>query len=267
MENKENILRSVVADQLRADVKHGIGLQAYYEDSIDFDADQLWPLRVELGGDKPTLAPNRESDVDNAILLHSYLANLDETQASDKRLWTYLAHVSFREYTKNRWKLPYSLEEINSDPAKRKKVIDSVLSHWFLSGTDSRALRRHALARLWWAAHLTVAPWEREAGFEGLESADRYKYTKILLSNEDLYSQVLERVLGTSRPVLIAILEYFSQHPSQVARPVLRSMMKELNLVSGIKRLPLLTYEENFKVVEAVGQEAAIIPIKIEVSP
>ena len=33
---------------------------------------------------------------------------INETQASDNRLWTYLAHVHFRKYMKKEWKIDFT---------------------------------------------------------------------------------------------------------------------------------------------------------------
>jgi hypothetical protein len=262
MEYTEKIFKAAVADQLRADAKNGRGIEAYFENTVSFDEDKTLPLRVELMGDLPELSPNRQDDADNACALHAYLANLDETQASDKRVWSYLAHTTFRDYVSKRWPLPYSLEDMKISTDARRKVADAVLSHWFVNGNDSRALRRHALARLWWAAHLTVAPWERDTTFASLKSEDRYKYTRVLLSNEDLYSQVVERSLGSARRVLIALLEYFRKNPEKVNRLYLRGIMKEVNLISGIKRIQLLSYDEVYKLIESIGNDLQVADAK-----
>jgi hypothetical protein len=260
MDYKERIFRSVVADQMRADVKRLNGLEAYYGEASEYTDDQTWPLRVEVVGDKPVLSPDRNDDPINACLLHSYLAKLDETQASDKRLWTYMTHVTFRDYVQSRWPLPSTLEEVRGSSDAKKKVSDSIILHWFLNGNDSRTLKRHALARLWWAAHLTVAPWEQSEDFTKLQTEDRYIYTKFLLSNETLYTEVLERTLGNSRQILIALLEYFRRHPDKINRKFLRPIMKEMILMSGVKRLSLLNYDDVYKLVESISDEITSNP-------
>lgn len=255
MDYKQKIFRSVYVDELRSKVKRLENLEDYYQNNVDYGDDNTWPLRVEVGNEVPELIPERTADALNASALHSYLANLDETQASDKRLWAYLAHGPFRHYVQNRWKLPVELDELNISQDSKKRVSDSILLHWFINGNDSRALKRHSLARLWWAAHLTVAPWERGSEFASLKEDDRYVYTKFLLSNETLYTEVLERTIGNNRHILIALLHYFKQHPDQINRKYLRPIMKELILISGIKRVALMSYEDIFALVSDVSVE------------
>ena len=271
MDYKQKIFRSVYVDELRSKVKKLENLEDYYQEHIDYGEDSTWLLRVDVGDEVPELNPERTSDAFNASALHSYLANLDETQASDKRLWAYLAHVPFRNYVQNRWKLPVDLDELNVSQNSKKRVADSILLHWFINGNDSRALKRHALARLWWAAHLTVAPWERSNEFESLKEDDRYVFTKFLLSNETLYTEVLERTIGNNRHILIALLQYFRLHPEQISRIYLRPIMKELILISGIKRVSLMSYDDIYalvadvsaEVISQVNESEQPIPVKI----
>ncbi len=255
MDYKEKIFRSVYVDELRSKVKRFENLEDYYKEDLAYPEDSTWPLRVEVGVEVPNLVPERTADALNAAALHSYLANLDETQASDKRLWAYLAHGPFRHYVQNRWKLPVGLDELNISQDSKKRVSDSILLHWFINGNDSRALKRHSLARLWWAAHLTVAPWEDGNEFESLKEEDRYVYTKFLLANETLYTEVLERTIGSNRHILIALLHYFRLNPEQINRKYLRPIMKELILISGVKRVSLMSYEDIYELVSNVSAE------------
>ena len=255
MDYKQKIFRSVFVDELRAKVKRLENLEDYYKENLDYGDGSTWPLRIEVGEEVPVLIPERSADADNASALHSYLSNLDETQASDKRLWAYLAHGPFRDYVQNRWKLPVALDELNVSQDSKKRVSDSILLHWFINGNDSRALKRHSLARLWWAAHLTVAPWEKSEEFESLREDDRYVYTKFLLANETLYTEVLERTIGSNRHILIALLHYFRQNPEQISRVYLRPIMKELILISGVKRVSLMSYDDIYELASNVSAE------------
>lgn len=267
---EEKVFRSAYLSELRSSLKSGQSLVNYYEPKVEYNDDVTFPFQTELVGERPVLSPSREAEAEigNAVLLHTYLQNLTAAQASDKRLWVYLSHASFRDYVQGRWAFPHPIEECDNKD-KANAVITNILIHWFVEGSDSRALKRHALARLWWAAHLTVAPWERNPEFSRLETDDRYKYTRILLQSETLYTEITERVLGSSDVVLIPLLEYLDKHPEFVPRSRLRPLMKELNLASGVKRLPLLTYDDIYGLIESIakdvlaevplgGQEAAV---------
>lgn len=261
MEYEQKILRSAVVDSLRSKVSKLQGLEDYCKAGLSFTEDEVWPLRVELDENVPELLPGQEDDVLNACRLHAYLSELDETQASDKRLWTYLAHVPFRGYVQGRWPLPVTEEEISASTDAKRKASSSILLHWFVNGNDSRALKRHALARLWWVAHLTVAPWEWGAEFEVLREDDRYAYTKFVLANETLYTEVFERTFGNNRVIRMAILRYLREHPEHIGRKYLRPIMKELVLLSGVKRLAILSFGE---VCDTVSEVAADIAGRVD---
>lgn len=257
MDYKQKILRSAVADSLRSKVSKLQGLENYYREELSFTDDEVWPLRVELDDNVPELIPSQEEDVLNACRLHAYLSELDETQASDKRLWTYLAHVPFRAYVRGRWPLPVTEEEMNASTDAKRRASSSILLHWFVNGNDSRALKRHALARLWWVAHLTVAPWEWGSEFEALREDDRYAYTKFVLANETLYTEVFERTFGNNRVIRMSILRYLREHPEHIGRKYLRPIMKELVLISGVKRLAVLSFDEVCGIVGEVASDIA----------
>jgi hypothetical protein len=232
MDFKQSIFRLAVVDTMRSKVAKHQNLDDYFKPSVSFTDDQLWPLRVELEENAPELLPSQNDDIVNACKLHAYLSKLDETQASDKRLWTYLAHVPFRKYVQGRWPLPVSEEELSASADSKQKASSSILLHWFVNGNDSRALKRHALARLWWVAHLTVAPWELGKEFEGLFEDDRYSFTKFVLANETLYTEVFERTFGNNKVIRMAILRYLREHPQHIGRKYLRPIMKELPIFS-----------------------------------
>lgn len=250
----EHVFRNAFLSDLRSEIKSGKKLSAYYEPVGEFDDSTTFPLITELVGERPNLIPTVEADVDNACLLHTYLQNLTPAQASDKRLWAYLAHSSFRGYVQQRWKFPYPLEECDTKD-KERKVTDIILQKWFVEGNDSRSLKRHALARLWWAAHLTVAPWENNEQLASLKSDDRYKYARILLKRETLYTEVTERVLGSSDIILIPLLDFLDRNPDFIPRALLRPLVKEINLASGIKRLPLLSYSDMSALIEGIAKD------------
>jgi len=235
------IFRRDVVDQMRSTLRSGEALSEYFKEKIKFDKGSLLQSAIEVSGKAPILKiPKKNivlSDVENAILLHEYYKAIDETQASDSRLWTYLSHIQFRKYAIARWGFGKSFKDFK-DESEKIKGINYFSEHWFVNGND-RDLRRHALARLWWAAHLTYAPWEREPEFfNDLKKKDPYYYTKVLLSTQDIYQQVLERSMGRSPRILISILDYLDTHKKFAdSRENIRALAKELNLVYGVKKI------------------------------
>lgn len=237
-------------EQLRELLANGERLSDYFSENFEVPADGVLQSTLKVDENVPELNSDVNADVDNAIKVYEYLRNLDKTQASDRRLWVYLSHVTFRKYTLGRWGIKATPEEVNVNADAKRKAISYIAEHWFLSGS-SRSLRRHSIARLWWAAYLTVAPWEKDPEyFAGLDQSDRYVYTKVLFSTQDIYQQTLERNLGRFPKLLIAILEYLRQNPDVAqSREAIRSIMKELNLVLGYRKLSALSLDELYKVI------------------
>lgn len=262
-EHFQKIFRRAAVDRMRMELRSGASLADYYRSEISIDDKDCLLSTVKAEGKAPGLAvPMKDpvsADLDNAILLHSYYGNLDETQASDPRFWSYLSHVEFREYSLARWGIDGSYEDIKDDASARQKAINQLLEHWFISGND-RDLRRHAIARLWWAAHLTHAPWEQDPEFFGdLDRKDPYRFTRVLFHTQDIYQQVLERAMGRSNRVLITILEYIGEHEDfSDSREKIRTLMKELNLVYGTKKIIALDRPSLKALVASIASELDI---------
>lgn len=256
--NNQRIFKRSAVDKMRDDLRSGKSLKGYFKNSFHAENRDLLFSNILPRGKKPSLrAPRKDSavaDIDNAIALHGYYGNMDETQASDPRLWAYLSHVEFRKYTLARWGMAGSYKELKDEDKPR--IINQIFDHWFVSGND-RDLRRHSLARLWWAAHLTYAPWERDPGFFGdLKKEDPYYFTRILLFTQDIYQQVLERAMGRSNRILISVLEYLDKDRKFAqSRSKIRNLIKELNLIYGTKKIIALDRESLKSLIQQITSE------------
>lgn len=242
----QKIFKDAVVDRLYMGIRNGDSIDQYREEHIEINPNEILETSIIVSDTFPELGTKPADDVESAISLFEYLGPLNATQASDRRLWTYLSHVTFREYTMKRW-------EVEPD---NKKASTSILEHWFVSENDRR-LRRHSLARLWWAANLTVSPWVSDpVNFVSLRNEDSYAYTRILLSTQDIFQQVLERSMGRSRKILIALLESFRTNTGVAQdRDAVRNVIKETNLVSGYKKLTYLPYDEVFGIINSLALE------------
>ena len=260
----QKIFKRAAVEQMRADLRSGHSLKSYFEEPHPVKERDLLASTIETSGKPPILkAPKKDpvsADLENAITLHGYYGDLDETQASDSRLWVYLSHAEFRKYTLARWGLDGSYSDLKDDTSK-KRAINQLLEHWFISGND-RDLRRHAIARLWWATHLTYAPWEKDPEFfgdiknEDMYSKDPYYFTHVLLSTQDIYQQVLERAMGRSNRILISVLDYLGKNKKFAeSRENIRNLMKELNLTYGTKKLIALDRASLKEVIERFAEE------------
>lgn len=254
----QKIFKRAAVEQLRSDLRSGASLKNYFDSQFPVKEKDLLSSGIETNGKTPVLkAPKHdpvEADLENAITLYEYYRKLDETQASDPRFWAYLSHVEFRDYCRVRWGFKEAYKEVTAE--EKAKATTYFFEHWFISGND-RDLRRHAIARLWWAAHLTHAPWEADPEFFGdLKKDDPYYYTRILLSTQDIYQQVLERAMGRSNRILISVLDYLARNKKFAqTRDKVRSLMKELNLVYGTKKIIALDRKELKSVIEKICSE------------
>jgi len=188
--------------------------------------------------DAELVPPNNEqlNDAMNAVALHRGLPNLSRLQASDARLWTRLAHETFWDYMRLRWPV-----EKYSD---REKSARFVLQRYFVPRSESRALLRHGIARLWWGASLTIDQRRENA----------YELTSVLYSRLDIAQTILERALGRTRNVLIAFLDFIRTNEKQLAgdegRSTIRQLAIQLNLLGGVVVLDGLSEKDSRDILE-----------------
>ena len=235
------ILKSSTLSLLRTAVTQASRLDEYRSAAhCGFvDSSELLPTAVLVPDEPPELVEppadateraRSATDVGNATLVHQYLRSLSRTQAADERLWTTLSHTVFWTYTRARW--PVGADD--------EKAQTAVLRHWFVPrGGSKSALRTQAISRLWWAGHLTWAPWEQSAELEVFRDADPYKYTRILLRNQQFYFDTIERNYGSSLRLRTCLLDALDRHLPSVTRKdaLSKATAKRLNLMLGHRQL------------------------------
>lgn len=186
------------------------------------------------------------NDADNAVKIYDYLGRLTRTQAADSRLWTTLTHTTFWEYCRKRWS-----SEIN---------INYVADHWFeRRGAGLGALRRNAISRLWWAAHLTIAPWEIDNALNMFKSSDRAKYTRTLLSQAQVFQDVLEVSYGSNLHVRICLLDALSRYLPEVSNKdsLSKDVSKKLNLLLKHRQIDAMQVPELHSLVTEYVKNSA----------
>jgi hypothetical protein len=235
-----HIFKTAYCTQLALNVRTGNSLEEYDKADFSVDPDNCIQGALEVDGATPIL--NIEDDVEAAISIYKYLGELDELEASDRRLWTTLTHVTFREYVMARW--PARFEKTDT----RK---NSILKRWFAEGGSDRTLEQNAIARLWWGAHLTVAPWKSNPDeFKHLEQEDEFYYTKLLFSLQELIKVTMESSLGRSNKFLVTLLAYLDKHQELVNNKDIGPLMKELNLIAGANKVLVLNAKELEDLIE-----------------
>jgi hypothetical protein len=110
-----------------------------------------------------------------APYLHQALP-IDRVHAMERRLWHWLAVDPLRELMQRRWPA-----EAEASEARVARYLGRVTEH--------------GLARLWWAAELTVSP------------AGTYIDTRRLVRSQRLMERVLRSGVGRSRTVMLGLLD------------------------------------------------------------
>jgi hypothetical protein len=184
-------------------------------------------------------------DVENAIRFHKALQHLTPLQARDPRLWTRLAHMEFWPYMRLRWPAEKHM-------SNRERVARFVESRYFVAQSQSRALLRNGIARLWWTAHLTHDP----------DRDNPYELTTVLLSTLDITQQIVERGLGRASNIIKGFLEFLLRNSETLLtrgdknRARIRRLAKHLNMYGGVCVLDLLSQGE---VMDLLNKELARI--------
>ena len=94
-----------------------------------------------------------ETDFQNAkIVFEAFKNKLNPVQASDLRLWAYLAHVQHWEYMSHRWKIDIPDEEDDEGSEERKKsprekMIDRVKTRYFFGDSRGKAFVRQGITK------------------------------------------------------------------------------------------------------------------------
>lgn len=165
-------------------------------------------------------------DVPNAELVYEYVGAIDRANASDGRLWTYLAFATYRTYMEGRWPL---------DVANWK---GRVQDRWILGNPTRRLMVRHGIARLWWVADLMFDP---ACQFPlSAASGDPYAYVKAVLSNEDRVIGLFDREVSAVPTVTRALIEHAESSARSARDAHVRDVMKDLTLEFGFRDLGLV---------------------------
>ena len=208
-----------------------LDLSLYHQDLFEYKEEDVLVNNSIATFDIKLLPPTAKENFnfENACTIYDAL-KLTPVEATDVRLWTYLAHVPFWNYMKKR----FPIEKIPVE-----KQAKYVLDHWFINGLTPRNISRHGIALLWWSAHLTYDP---EKGYE---------LTKELFSTIDYTNLLITGTQGRSKNFRMALLEFAVENKplfSERKQEKLRLLMRKLNCLSGYRLLIHLPKEELKKV-------------------
>jgi hypothetical protein len=172
------------------------------------------------------LRPDQDKDYlyKNSIAIYEYI-DLKPHQASDPRLWSYLALVTFREYME-------SIRKID----KAENVPQYIISHYLCAGASVKDMLLNDISLLWWTTHLTIS-----------DNVDKYILTKEAHSNQDYTRHLFPGVQGRNTNLRHAVLEYVIENPDifkNTKMDKVRLIMRNLNLFAGTTLLPFCSKED-----------------------
>lgn len=191
--------------------------------ALPYDSGDADPLIVGALG-------SRGRDIYNAAPVYEFVGAIDRANASDGRLWTYLAFVTYRDYMEQRW------------PLVGDKWKNRVRDRWLLTGSTRGSLIRHGIARLWWIANLTYDPHLEQPLTSS--TGDAFAYTKAILGNEDRVLGLFDREAGGIPSVVRGVLDHVESDPSRSADTYIRKLMKEVTLAYGYRDLMAMTKDQ-----------------------
>ncbi len=213
----------------------------YFDTGIDVP-----DYKLELGGP--------ELDFQNAKKIYeAYKDVLNPVQASDLRLWAYLAHVQHWDYMYSRWRIDYSDVEEQEDPEDDKKTpeekaVDRVGSRYFFKASKGKAFVRQGIARLYWSAYLTYD-----------ENNDNpYEYTEYFFSKQDIFTSITERSYARNKVFVLAVIKELKKHPD-MSRADIRLFLAKLNQSGAITLLDSLDKEKAEKYCKEIMDEISSI--------
>jgi hypothetical protein len=199
-------------------------------DTIIKTPENLLALPFDTGNPDPLdpgSAGDMGRDVDNAPQVYEFLGALDRANASDRRLWTYLAFAVYRDYMEKRW----PLTEVRNWKSR-------VQDRWLMLNASRGKLVRHGIARLWWVTSLTYDA--RCHHVLSKVSGDSFAYTREVFRNEDRINSVFDREAGALPLLVRSVLEHASLGGAYATDKHLAGLMKELTLVYGYRDIGFL---------------------------
>ncbi len=187
-------------------LKEKIGRSAFVEiNELQFDDFELL-----VDSESPS-----STDVPNSKMLYTKLITLNDSFATDERLWAGLSHTIFYKYMLKRW-------NYNNDA-------NSILNHFFFNAGKPRCYMVNTIARLWWLSKKTYIESD-ENHFQILDyiSHDINGYSFTLFGSNWSNSERSLRLFFKS------IFRFEEDKGLNVGRGLFNDAMKYMNCLCGL---------------------------------
>jgi hypothetical protein len=196
------------------------------------------PLEQNLSALSDVKNPEGERffEVENCLAVHEFLKGLAPYEARDERLWCYLTHSVFLDYTRLRWPIPDDDQE----------AISHIETHFF-ARTNRQIERDNAISRLWWMAHLCTR----------VEGVPQKEALEAFLLRSDVRANIIERPTvaqskGVFSVILRSLIASAAGKKALFERATFRKVMVELNSIGGFKLLDALPEQELVNIFDDV---------------
>jgi hypothetical protein len=179
-----------------------------------------------------------ESDIENAKIIYSALGRLNETQASDERLWAGMAVTIGYDYLIYRW---------------GNKDVRNITYRWSFYTLSKRGMFYHGLARLWWYAHLTYDS----------KADNPYHLTEFAFSTPYIMEKMIYRNFSNSKTIRFSILKAmkdFVRDYGGLTTTIIAEVYKKISILGGCSILDAYSESELqqivYEYIEKVYQSA-----------
>lgn len=162
------------------------------------------------------------SAIDIALIepLHRSTTGLSRAEAADMRMWHWIATRAFPDVVWRRW-----AGQAPTTPEDLPRALTDAMVGRFAGGSSLGGVSRNTFARLWWLA-------------EHLNSD--YESARYVLSRQDMFQAIFERMFGLHPPAVSACLSRFRDR----SEGEVRAATKWLNYAARTTVLEVLTEQD-----------------------
>ncbi len=242
-----NFMKKDALDILTSDIPNNISwynlkerwIDQYFEEKgferYSFSTDIMVP-------DVDLTVGNSKTDYENAVKLYeAFKGNLNPVQASDLRLWSYLAHHTYWNYMRTRWAIDVAFDE-DEDDTGSDKIVSRIGSRYFFKASKGKAFVRQGIARLYWSAYLT---------YDEDNKDNPYEMTEYFLSKQDIFANSTERSLARYKVLLIAALKVLKEN-GDLKRDDIRNYFLNLNQAGGVIVFDSLLRQDAYELAKKI---------------
>ncbi len=238
-------MKNSALDMLMADIPNNVSLYNLQERWIDryFDDKGISPYTFStdiMVPDVDLTIGNAKTDYENSCKLYeAFKGKLNPVQASDLRMWSYLAHYTYWDYMRERWAVDIE-DNDDDDVVGKDKIVSRIGSRYFFKASKGKAFVRQGIARLYWSAYLT---------YEEDNKDNPYEMTEYFLSKQDIFAVSTERSLARYKTLLIASLRALKEY-GELKRNDIRSFFLNLNQAGGVIVFDYLSKQDAYELAQ-----------------